>query len=45
MDDNIIRFLQQQTCATVWRTDWEGSPYGFNWYYAFNEENNLLYFK
>jgi uncharacterized protein YhbP (UPF0306 family) len=45
MDNNIIHFLQQQTCATICCTDGEGSPYCFNCYYAFNKENNLLYFK
>lgn len=45
MNEKIIRFLQQQTCATICLLDQLGSPYCFNCFYAFNYEQGLLYFK
>ncbi len=45
MNENISRYLSQQTCATIGCTDEQGMPYCFNCYYAFNEEEGLLYFK
>src|SRR5688572_17195611 len=45
MDENIIRFLQKQTCATISLVDGQGKPYCFNCFYAFNSEDGLLYFK
>jgi len=45
MNEDIIRFLQQQTCATICVVDENGSPYCFNCMYAFTSEFGLLYFK
>lgn len=45
MNDNILRFLQQQTCATICCVSEQGNPYCFSCFYAFNEEEGLLYFK
>lgn len=45
MNENIIKFLQQQTCATVSCVDEQGKPYCFNCFYAFNNETGMLYFK
>jgi len=45
LNEHIIRFFQQQTCATICCTDTEGSPYCFNCFYAFNQDDKLLYFK
>src|SRR6478736_1195493 len=45
MHENIIRFLQKQTCATICLVDELGNPYCFNCFYAFNSEDGLLYFK
>ena len=45
MDEEIVRFLQQQTCATICVVDENGSPYCFNCMYAFTGEFGLLYFK
>lgn len=43
--ENIIRFLQKQTCATISLVNEQGRPYCFNCFYAFNSEDGLLYFK
>lgn len=45
MNESIISFLQDQTCATMCCTDDAGNPYCFNCYYVFNKEKGLLYFK
>ncbi len=45
MDEQIIRFLNDQTCATLCCTDDEGNPYCFNCFYAFDLQLGLLYFK
>jgi uncharacterized protein len=45
MNENIIRFLQQQTCASICCADEEGKPYCFSCFYAFDKEEGLLYFK
>ena len=45
MNENITRFLQQQTCATICCVDEQGKPYCFSCFYAFNIEKGLLYFK
>jgi len=45
MHENIVRFLQKQTCATICLVDDQGNPYCFNCFYAFNSEDGLLYFK
>lgn len=45
MNENIIKFLLQQTCATISCVDEQGKPYCFNCFYAFNNETGMLYFK
>lgn len=45
MNEKIIQFLQQQTCATICCVDEQGKPYCFSCFYAFNIEKGLLYFK
>ena len=45
MNENIIPFIQQQSCATVCYTDEAGVPFCFSCYYVFNEQEVLLYFK
>jgi uncharacterized protein YhbP (UPF0306 family) len=45
MNQTIIQFLQQQTCATICCVDEDDKPYCFSCFYAFNSENGLLYFK
>jgi len=45
MNDDIISFLQAQTCATICCLDDAGNPYCFNCYYLFNKDKGLLYFK
>jgi uncharacterized protein YhbP (UPF0306 family) len=45
MNENIIEFLQQQTCATICCVDEQQKPWCFSCYYAFNLEEGLLYFK
>lgn len=45
MNEIIIHFLSQQTCATIGCSDEQGKPYCFNCFYAFNKEEALVYFK
>ena len=45
MNENIVKFLQQQTCATISCVDGLGNPYCFNCFYAFNSDTGMLYFK
>ena len=45
MNEIIVRFLQQQTCATICCVDGREKPYCFSCFYAFNLEAGLLYFK
>jgi hypothetical protein len=45
MNETIIHFLQQQTCATVCCVDAAGKPWCFNCFYVFNAEEGLLYYK
>lgn len=45
MNETIIHFLQQQTCATICCNDDQSNPYCFSCYYVFNPRNVLLYFK
>ena len=45
MNESIVRFLQQQTSATICLINEEGLPYCFNCFYAFNQDKHLLYFK
>lgn len=45
MNENIFRFVQQQTCASICCVDESGNPYCFSCFYAFNQQEGLLYFK
>lgn len=45
INDNIICFLQKQTCATICCINEDGNPYCFSCYYVFNQSDGLLYFK
>jgi uncharacterized protein YhbP (UPF0306 family) len=45
MNKSIIQFLKDQTCASICCTDEQGKPYCFSCFYAFHEEEGLLYFK
>ena len=45
MNETIIQFLQQQTCASICTVDETGKPYCFSCFYAFNETTGLIYFK
>ena len=45
MSEHINKFIQKQTCASVCCIDGEGKPYCFTCFYAFEEENKVLYFK
>ncbi|HEY8688581.1 MAG TPA: pyridoxamine 5'-phosphate oxidase family protein [Chitinophagaceae bacterium] len=45
MNENIIKFLEKQTCATICCVDEIGKPYCFSCFYAFNAEEGLIYFK
>ena len=45
MKEIIKDFIQQQTCAAICCVDSSGSPYCFSCFYAYNDEENLLYFK
>ena len=45
MNETIILFLQQQSSATICCVDEQGKPYCFSCFYAFNQQEGLLYFK
>jgi len=45
MNEDIINFIRKQTCATISCINENGKPYCFNCFYAFNNEQGLLYFK
>lgn len=45
MNENIAKFLLQQTCASICCVDEKGKPYCFSCFYAFDKEEGLLYFK
>jgi uncharacterized protein YhbP (UPF0306 family) len=45
MNETIIQFLQEQTCANICCVDETGKPYCFSCFYAFNCTGALLYFK
>jgi len=45
MNETILHFLQQQSCASICCMDEDGTPYCFSCYYAFNADDGLLYFK
>ncbi len=45
MNETIIHFLQEQTCASICCIDKTGKPYCFSCFYAFNSTAGILYFK
>jgi uncharacterized protein len=45
MNENIIRFFQKQTCASISCVDDQYKPWCFSCFYAFNTELGLLYYK
>ena len=45
MNETIIQFLEQHTCATVCCVDTAGKPWCFNCFYVFNCGDGLLYYK
>ncbi len=45
MNENIIEFMQLQTCATICCMDQDRIPYCFTVFYVFSKENYGLYFK
>jgi uncharacterized protein YhbP (UPF0306 family) len=45
MNENISKFIRQQTCASISCVDSENKPYSFSCFYAFNEKEGLLYYK
>ena len=45
MNETIIKFLKEQTCASICCVDEEGKPYCFSCYYTFHAEEGLIYFK
>ncbi len=45
MNENIIQFLKEQTCSTICCIDEQQQPWCFSCFYAFNEDEGLLYYK
>ncbi len=45
MNETITRFLEEQNCASVCCIDEEGKPYCFSCFYAFDSNEELIYFK
>ena len=45
MEDRIIKFISEQTCASICCADQPDSPYCFSCVYAFDSEEKLLYYK
>ncbi len=45
MDDRIIKFIREQTCASVCCADHPGNPYCFSCVYAYDSDEKLLYYK
>lgn len=45
MNDRIVKFIREQTCASVCCADLQGSPYCFSCVYAYDSEENFLYYK
>ena len=45
INEAIIQFLQEQTCAGICCVERSGKPYCFSCFYAFNSVEGLLYFK
>jgi uncharacterized protein YhbP (UPF0306 family) len=45
MDNNIIDFLEKQTCASICCLDEHNRPWCFTCFFIFNPSEGLLYFK
>jgi len=45
MNKTITSFLKNNSCASICCIDEQGNPYCFSCFYAYNFEDNLLYFK
>ena len=45
MDDRIVKFIREQTCASVCCADQHDGPYCFSCVYAFDSEEKFLYYK
>lgn len=45
MNNNIIEFLQSQTCATISCLDAQNRPWCFSCFFTFHSGKGLLYFK
>lgn len=45
MDNNIIEFLEKQTCASICCLDEDNRPWCFSCFFIFNPGEGLLYFK
>lgn len=45
MNEKIIAFLKRQTAASICCINEQNEPYCFSCFFAFNEKENLLYFK
>lgn len=45
MNENIKKFIQHQTCATICCVDEMGAAYCFSCFYAFDAVDGLLYIK
>ena len=45
MNESIIHFLEEQSCANICCVDAAGKPYCFSCFYAFHAEEGLLCFK
>lgn len=45
MNESIIHFLHEQSCANICCVDADCKPYCFSCFYAFDKEEGLLFFK
>ncbi len=45
MTNKISDYIKEQTCASVCCADEQGQPYCFSCFYAFNSDEQLLYYK
>ncbi|MDP1843867.1 MAG: pyridoxamine 5'-phosphate oxidase family protein [Sediminibacterium sp.] len=45
MQEKIYQFIKDQTCTSICTIGENSIPHCFTCYYAYNKENNLLYYK
>lgn len=45
MNEKIIAFILKQTCGSLCCVDADGKPWCFSFFYSFNKEDGLLYYK